>query len=186
MTQQPIENSQARRPRSAVRPRPDMLEDVTPLVVTPAPQSRDDRPVNQDMLVAKRGGVEVTAAWFVLAVSFVASGAALFPNQWGTLIDGTLSVHWWRFFIGIGIQGLLTYVQWVYPDRPLWVYGSRAIDATLTAIGLQFAVIGWLPGMFPDTLSPMMAQAATWAIWWIVCLLPAWFPEARLMKRRAL
>ena len=81
---------------------------------------------------------------------------------------------------GLAIQGLLTFLQWHYFDRPLVARPSRIIDAVFTAFGYGPLVLSNLANYLASHAIPQPTYAA-WFIIGVVSYALAWYPESRLV-----
>jgi hypothetical protein len=149
---------------------------------TSTQQHKESAIVSRARLRKQRGSIERWTAWVVLFVSFL-----------GTIV--WLAGGWPRFLAelwalnphlvspilgGCAIQGLLTFLEWYYADRPLIAWGARVIDAYTTAVGYGPLVIVWLTGALADRAVPLALWVA-WSIVGLVSLVTAWYPESRLV-----
>lgn len=129
----------------------------------------------------QRGAIERYTAWLVLLVSFLGTIAA-FSGGWVALIAAcrALNPPWAAIVGGIAIQGLLTFLEWWYYDRPLISYPSRVADAVLTALGYGPLVLTWL-GAALDARGISEPTIAAWSIIGVMSYALAWYPESRLV-----
>ena len=146
--------------------------------------------VSRARLRRQRGAIERWTAFVVLLVSFLGSVAA-FHGGWPPLIASikALEPHWAALLGGVGIQALLTYLEWHYFDRPWIAWPARIGDALTTALGYGPLVVVGLstaltPIFQPDAATPTVIEGdiAAWCIIGIVSLLVAWYPESRLVE----
>lgn len=137
----------------------------------------------------QRGTVERATAFGVLVLSFLGSAAAC-SGGWALIVQGQGSGVGFAF--GLLLQGLLTWMQWAYAGVRALAWPSRAVDAALTAAGYGPLVFGALASWIvangaSNTPANVLgwevipATLGTWCILWIVSLLPAWYPESRLI-----
>lgn len=136
--------------------------------------------LSRAQLRQQRGAVERWTALVILFVSFLGTIVAL-AGGWPAFIGSirTLQPHWAAILGGAAIQGLLTFLEWHYFDRPLIAWGARIGDAYLTAIGYGPLVIGPL-----SALAARYAPQPLYVAWFVVglaSLAVAWYPESRLV-----
>lgn len=152
--------------------------------VTSAPMTsvrKESAVVSRARLKRQRGAVERYTAYVVLFVSFLGTVVAL-AGGWELFIASLIA---WRPSVaalagGVGLQALLTYLQWHYFDRKPVAWTARGFDTGLT-------VAGWGPLFAPWLVEQLVARAApepfylAWAILGLVALAVAWYPESRLV-----
>lgn len=128
-------------------------------------------------LARARGPVERATAWIVLVVSFVGTIVAL-HGGWAPI----LALHFsaWAIIGGLLLQGLLTWLQWAYQHNRLLCWGSRIIDATLTAYGYGPLFIMALTAYLVSRGIPEFLYVG-WLLIGLVSLGLAWYPESRLV-----
>jgi hypothetical protein len=146
--------------------------------------------ISRARLARSRSSVERATALAVLALSFLGSVVAMHGGDWARL--AAWPPAWGLIGAGLLLQAVLTWLQWAYGHIPRVAAPARAADAALTAAGfgpLALAgLAGWLAPMLADRgLLAHVAGGMTtatliaWAILWLVSLLPAWYPESRLV-----
>lgn len=161
---------------------------IEPPRASPSPtRGKASAVFSRTALARSRGPVERILAWATLAASWLGS-VVTFHGSWGALVSqpqpGLIA-------LGLALQAVLTYAQWAYP-RTRMALVSRGLDAATTAYGyaplfwlgwLVSLLVGWgLPGettVLYWTLAP--AAIVAWLVSWAVCVLPAWYPESRLI-----
>lgn len=147
--------------------------------------------VSRAQLARSRGAIEKILAYGVLFLSFLGTVVA-FHGGWARILSLQISLG--AIAAGLLAQLVLTFLQWAYKyNRPL-CWGSRLVDAGLTAggygpifvpiflalllgLGLnaeQAVTLPWL-GQAP------IARVGAWGIMGLVSLLAAWYPEDRLV-----
>ncbi len=149
-------------------------------------------------LEQSRGKVERLSAWVVLFASALGAVVTFHGGSWAQFLNHP---SLGRAAAGIGLQLVLTYMQWAYYRVRAVAWPARAIDAVTTAIGYGSLIHGAvvdslvangasaapvLPGIDPayvlGTVSPWsLAAASAWVVLWLAALLPAWYPESRLV-----
>lgn len=154
--------------------------------------------VSRSALARTRGPVERYSAWLVLFGS--ALGAVVtFHGSWAALLAAP---SLGRIVAGLGLQLVLTWMQWAYYQRPGIAWTARAADALTTTLGygplVHGALVGWFvgggastapilagldPAWQPGTPSAWgWAGVAAWAGIYLLSLVPAWYPESRLVR----
>lgn len=128
-------------------------------------------------LARARGPVERATAWIVLVVSFIGT-IVVFHGGWGPILAFAFSIR--AIVGGLLLQGLLTWLQWVYKHNRLLCWGSRVIDAGLTAYGYGPLFIVALVAYLAEREVPQPLYVA-WLIVGLVSLAAAWYPEDRLV-----
>lgn len=147
-----------------------------------APTNRKESAiVRRATLRRQRGAIERTTAWIVLFVSVLGTIAAL-AGGWVPLIAGIIAFkpNWAAIGGGVGIQVLLTYLEWHYFDIPLVSWPARLVDTATTALGYGPLVIALLATLLASKGVPSPYNVA-WAIIGVVSFLIAWYPESRLV-----
>lgn len=143
-------------------------------------QVKESAVISRARLRRQRGAVERWTAYVVLFVSFLGTVVAL-AGGWEPFIASLIALRPGVAALagGIGLQALLTFLQWHYYDHRMIAWTARGIDTAFTAVGYG-----------PLVLVPLVAFVATWttyplylawAIIGIVSLLIAWYPENRLV-----
>lgn len=133
--------------------------------------------VSRAQLARARGPVERATAWIVLVVSFIGT-IVVFHGGWAPILALQFSAS--AVLGGILLQGLLTWLQWAYHhNRPL-CWGSRVVDAGLTAYGYGPLFIVTLVAYLTGRSVPEPLYAA-WLLIGLVSLGLAWYPESRLV-----
>lgn len=147
----------------------------------PMRDKKESAVISRERLRKQRGAVERYTAWVVLLISFMGSVAA-FYGGWPALIQDARdwTVHAAPIAIGIGLQCLLTFLEWHYFDRPLVAWLARLADAVTTALGYGPLVVDQLAAQLTSQALPD-AHYAAWAIIGLVSMLVAWYPESRLV-----
>lgn len=133
--------------------------------------------VSRAQLARARGPVERATAWIVLVVSFIGTIVA-FHGGWAPILALQFSAS--AVLGGFLLQSLLTWLQWAYHHNRLLCWGSRIIDATLTAYGYG--------PLFITALTAYLASRGIsesfyvgWLLIGLVSLALAWYPESRLV-----
>lgn len=135
----------------------------------------------------QRATITWAAAWGVLVLGWLGTIVAA-NGGWGPFL--ALEWTWTGWIGGAAAQLLLTWLQWSCSDIPLLAWTSRAVDALLTALGYGVLVVGSLIAWLVEHGLPAapiawglsLAGIAAWGILWAICLIPAWWPEHRLVK----
>jgi hypothetical protein len=133
--------------------------------------------VSRAQIAKARGPVERATAWIVLVVSFVGTIAALYGG-WAPILALQFSAS--AVLGGLLLQGLLTWLQWAYHHSRVLCWGSRIVDAGLTAYGYGPLFIAALE----DYLAARDVPLAFYAAWFLIGLVSlglAWYPESRLV-----
>lgn len=143
--------------------------------------TKESAVISRARLRRQRGAVERWTAWVVLFLSFLGTVVA-FAGGWPALIE---SLRTWQpsaaaILGGLGLQGLLTYLEWHYFDRPLIAWTARGFDTALTAVGWGPLFAPWLIAQLTTRATPEPFYVA-WAILGLVALAVAWYPETRLV-----
>lgn len=133
--------------------------------------------VSRAQLARARGPVERTTAWIVLVVSFVGT-IVVFHGGWEPILGLHFSLS--AIIGGLLLQGLLTWLQWVYQHNRLLCWGSRVIDAGLTAYGYGPLFIDALTAYLTARGVPESFYVG-WLLIGLVSLAAAWYPEDRLV-----
>lgn len=144
------------------------------------PKTKESAVISRAQLRQQRGAVERWTAWVVLFVSFLGTVVAL-AGGWESFIASLIVLRPSVAALagGVGLQALLTYLQWHYYDYRMIAWTARGIDTAFTAVGYG-----------PLVLVPLIAFVATWttyplylawAIIGIASLVIAWYPESRLV-----
>lgn len=139
--------------------------------------------ISRERLRRQRAYITWYAAWGVLGLGWLGTVVAA-NGGWGPF----LSLQWtWTGWIGgLALQAFLTWLQWSFGDIPALSWTSRAVDAGLTALGYGVLFVDWLVAALPGGALPWglprVDVVAAWGILWAVCLVPAWWPEHRLVK----
>lgn len=151
-------------------------------------QGKPSAVVSRAQLEKTRGPVERFLAIVVLLIGWLGTVVA-FHGSWPALLSA-FSIE--RTAAALVVQGVLTWSQWSYGRDWRVAYTSRAIDAALTAAGYAplwlAGLVAWLAAqgiVGGATIGPWTATGAglmAWLISWAACLLPAWYPESRLIK----
>lgn len=138
--------------------------------------------ISRARLRRQRGAVERNTAYVVLFVSFLGTVVA-FAGGWPAFIASLQSLQPSVAAIagGIGLQALLTYLQWHYFDKPPIAWAARGADTALTAIGYGPLFAPWLTMQLAARAVPESLYVA-WAILGLVSLAVAWYPESRLVE----
>lgn len=144
--------------------------------------------VTRAQLERTRGPIEKFLAVVVFLVGVLGTVVAV-HGSWQALFG---SFSWGRLALAVFFQAVLTYAQWVYSKDWRIAYASRAIDAAFTAAGYaplwMAGLVAWLEvqGVAGGvTIGPWVivwAALAAWFLSWAACLLPAWYPESRLVQ----
>lgn len=141
------------------------------------------RPVKQSAVFGRaqieraRGPVERATAWIILAVSFIGT-IVVFHGGWGPILKLQFSIG--AILGGLLLQGVLTWLQWAYHDNRLLCWGSRIVDAGLTAYGYGPLFIVALTAYLTSRGVPF-ALYVGWFLIGLVSLAVAWYPEDRLV-----
>lgn len=137
--------------------------------------------VRRSTLRRQRGTIERYTAWIVLFVSVLGTIAAL-AGGWTPLIASivTLKPNWAAIGGGIGIQALLTYMEWHYYDVFFISWPARTADTIATALGYGPLVVVALAAFLAAKGVPSSGYAA-WGVIGLVSFLIAWYPESRLV-----
>lgn len=149
---------------------------------TSAPaKTKDSAIVTRAQLRRQRGAIERGTAWVVLVVSFLGSVAWL-AGGWPVLLAGIAAFrpNWSAIIGGLALQGLLTFFQWHYFDRPIVAWAARIADAYTTARGYGPLVLAWLMGL----LAARGVTETFWVAWVVIGLVSlgiAYYPESRLV-----
>lgn len=133
--------------------------------------------VSRSQLERARGPVERATAWIVLVVSFIGTIAAL-HGGWAPILALQFSAS--AILGGMLLQGLLTWLQWGYQHNRLLCWGSRIVDAGLTAYGYGPLFIATLVAYLTSRGVPAPPYVA-WFLVGLVSLAAAWYPEDRLV-----
>lgn len=133
--------------------------------------------VSRAQLARARGPVERVTAWIVLVVSFIGT-IVVFYGGWTPILELHLSVS--AILAGIGVQALLTWLQWAYHHNRLLCWGSRIIDAGLTAYGYGPLFIAGLTAYLVGRSVPW-PNVVVWVPIGLVSIGLAWYPESRLV-----
>jgi hypothetical protein len=133
--------------------------------------------VSRAQLERGRGRVERLTAYIVLLVSFVGTIVAL-HGGWEVVLTSGLQVR--ALVGGVLLQVVLTWLQWSYHHIRALCWGSRLVDAALTAYGYGPLFIVALVGYLTERSIPQPLFAG-WFILGLVSLLLAWYPESRLV-----
>lgn len=139
--------------------------------------------VSRAKLRQQRGQIERWTAWVVLFASFLGTVVALaggWPAFLGSLRAG--APPWSAVLGGFLIQGLLTYLQWYYYDRPLIAQPARIVDTVFTAWGYGPLFSASLIAALTVRGVPQPVVTA-WLIVAVLAYLPAWYPESRLVDK---
>jgi hypothetical protein len=140
-------------------------------------QAKQSAIVSRAQLARARGPVERATAWIVLVVSFIGT-IVVFYGGWSPILELHFSIS--AILAGFGVQALLTWLQWVYHhNRPL-CWGSRIIDASLTAYGYGPLFVVALASYLTLRGVPWPDLVA-WVLIGLVSLGLAWYPESRLV-----
>lgn len=124
-----------------------------------------------------RGRVERLTAYIVLLVSFVGTVVAL-HGGWAIVLAG--GFQWRALAGGVLLQLILTWLQWSYHHARVLCWGSRLVDAALTAYGYGPLFIVALVSYLVERSIPQPLFVG-WSILGLVSLLLAWYPESRLV-----
>lgn len=133
--------------------------------------------VGRAQLERARGPVERVTAWIVLVVSFIGT-IVVFHGGWTPILALHFSIG--AILGGALLQGVLTWLQWAYHDNRLLCWGSRIIDAGLTAYGYGPLFIAVITAYLASRAVPF-ALYVGWFIVGLVSLAVAWYPEDRLV-----
>lgn len=144
--------------------------------------------VSRAQLVQWRGPVEKFLAIVVLLLGWLGTVVAL-HGSWAELFT---AFSWGRAGLALLIQAALTFFQWAYGKvRPV-AWPLRGIDAAFTAAGFaplwMADLTAWLVAqgvVGGGTLGPWsftFTALAAWALSWLACIAPAWYPETRLVQ----
>lgn len=146
--------------------------------------------VSRAALERSRAPIERWTAWGVLFGSALGAVVTFHGGSWAALLAEPSPG---RIVAGILLQLVLTWLQWAYYRVPVIAYPARALDALTTTIGygplLHGIVSGWLvaggasaapllPGLGPWSA----AASSTWVLLYLLALVPAWYPESRLVR----
>lgn len=147
----------------------------------PMREAKDSAVVSRARLRKQRGAIERFTAFLVLFLSFLGSVVTL-HGGWVPLIESLAAARpvWWALLGGIGLQLLLTYLEWHYFDRVAIAWPARVADTALTALGYGPLVVGRLTAALATEALPD-ATIPAWIIIGIVSFLAAWYPESRLV-----
>ncbi len=150
----------------------------TPL---PSAKTKESAIVTRAQLRRQRGAIERYLAWSVLFVSFLGSVVWL-AGGWGPFLAGILALRPPVAAIlgGIGIQALLTYLQWHYFDKKIIAIPARIFDAYTTAASFGPLFVPFLVSALEARGAPSPLYLA-WAIIGFVAYGAAWWPESRLV-----
>lgn len=151
-------------------------------LVSKTTRGKESAITSRARLRRQRGAIERYTAYVVLFVSFLGTVVAL-AGGWEPFIMSLLA---WRPNVaalggGIGLQALLTYLQWHYFDHKPISWTARLMDAALTAIGWGPLFAPWLNLQLAARAVPEPLYVA-WVILGLVALAVAWYPESRLVE----
>jgi len=151
------------------------------VTVKPMRDPKESAIISRSRLRKQRGAIERFTALGVLFISFLGSIVAL-HGGWAPLISSLVALQpkWSLLLLGVGLQVLLTYLEWHYFDRPLIAWPARLADTALTALGYGPLVLDVLVRALTSEVLPDPFFAA-WGIIGLVSLLAAWYPESRLV-----
>lgn len=157
--------------------------------------SSEARGISRRSLRRSRTTVERALAWLVLLLGYAGS---LIASQGGWSNVAALR---WQLAPAVAVailQGILTWLQWSYDDRPWVARPARAIDAGLTLagwgpllIGLAtaaaasfFGILIGIAAMFGGalTFSPQTALIGGWIVLSVAAIGAAWYPEHTLVN----
>lgn len=108
----------------------------------------------------------------------IAGTIALFNGAWGQPRVAP-------FFIGLAVQSLLTFVEWLYRRRRLsWQYlTALGVDVLLSVAGYSGIIIDRLAGLFGRAGAGIMpATALAWLVLLVLGGLLAYIPERILVE----
>lgn len=154
-----------------------------------APQTRHETPprstgshkesavISRAQLRRQRGKVERYTAWVVLFVSFIASVVA-FNGGWSNVLALKFGIA--ATLLAVGLQILLTYLEWHYYDKPIISWGARLVDTATTALGFGPLALPALTAYLSSRAIPAEV-IVSWLIIGIASLGVAWYPESRLV-----
>ncbi len=147
----------------------------------PSAKTKDSAVITRAQLKRQRGAIERFLAWAVLFVSFLGSVVWL-TGGWAPFLGGLLSLRppWSAILGGIGIQAVLTYLQWHYFDKKYIAVPARIFDAYTTAASYGPLFVAPLISALTARQSPYPLYVA-WAVIGLVSYGLAWFPESRLV-----
>lgn len=147
--------------------------------------------VSRAQLARSRGTIEKILAYGVLFLSFLGTVVA-FHGGWARILNLQISLG--AIAAGLLAQLVLTFLQWAYKHNRLLCWGSRLVDAGLTAGGYGSIFVpiflAFLAGLgvgaeqvvvLPWLGSTQVGLVGSWAIMGLVSLLAAWYPEDRLV-----
>lgn len=154
----------------------------TPVRSTPLPSRKESAIIRRSTLRKQRGTVERATAWIVLVLSVFGTVATL-AGGWTPLIASIVARTplWSAIIGGFAVQGVLTFLEWYYFDKPLVSWPARVLDTLMTMIGYGPLVLVPLVAILAAKLAPAQATQAAWGIIGLVSLLIAWYPESRLV-----
>lgn len=137
---------------------------------------KDSAIVDRATLRRQRAAIERWTALVVLLASFMGTIAA-WGGGWDTFLAAWNSdaPPWGAVAGGVGLQVLLTYLQWHYYDRRSVSIPARLADAGLTTVGYGPLFLEW-PSWTDTTLW------LPWVIVGVVSFVVAWYPESRLVE----
>jgi hypothetical protein len=148
---------------------------------SPTQRRKESAVIRRATLRKQRGAVERASAWFVLLLSVIGSVAAL-AGGFVPLIAGIIgrTPQWSAIIGGLGLQAILTFLEWYYFDSPLVSWPARLVDTVTTAIGYGPL---FLAALVAFLVEQDVAQAGyvAWGIIGGISFLVAYFPESRLV-----
>jgi hypothetical protein len=134
-------------------------------------------------LAGQQSGLERFVAILLLLLSLAGSVLA---GGGGVEAWAALRPLWWGALAALALQGVLSYVQWVYCTRwASWQYLSAvAVSSALTLIGFWPLAHPWLVGVLEWARVPAaMAPNYAGALLIVVALGIDLFPERTLVAR---
>lgn len=134
--------------------------------------------VSRAALNRQRGAVERATALVVLFLSVLGTVAALYGG-WGPIVARQFRAG--PIAGGLALQGLLTWLQWSYQHRRRIRWPAIVVDAVFTAVGYGPLIVPWLAPQLAARGVPEPGYVA-WTIVGLASLLPAWYPESRLVE----
>lgn len=135
----------------------------------------------RSQLRRQRGAIERWTALVILFVSFLGTIVAL-AGGWEPFLSSLRAYRppWAAIAGGIGIQALLTFLEWHYFDRRFVSIPARVVDTVFTALGYGPLVLSLLSAALVERHVSEPIYVA-WLIIGVVSYVIAWYPESRLI-----
>jgi len=148
----------------------------------PTQRRKESAVVRRATLRKQRSVIERATAWIVLFLSVLGTIAA-FAGGFTPLIAGIVArtPNWAAISGGIGLQVVLTFLEWYYFDSPFVSWPARAIDTVTTALGYGPLVLVPLVAVLAGRGVPSVVTVA-WLLIGVVSFGVAYYPESRLVE----